>query len=291
LNGKPVRATQNPREESPNGKKDEKKDGEVEEDTGETEEIRGGDHSPRESGDGVGKRYPTRERKAPGEWYRANMAADGKETEPQTYEEALAGPDAELWRMAMDEKFALLLENGLWELEKLPDGFKALPMKWVYKIKRDANGNIERYKARLVAKGYLQKQGVDFEEVYAPVSKYTTLRALLAVVAARDMELHQLDVKTVFLNGELKEEIYMHQAQGYEEGGPRMVCHLKKTLYGLMQALRAWHTRLATLANIVVSAPSSALHTDLVWPLLPQFLHSIFRNLHSAFMWLNLPEP
>jgi hypothetical protein len=203
LNEKPVRATQNPREESPNEKKDEKKDGEVEEDTGETEEIGGTE----ESGDGVMKRYPTRERKAPGEWYRASMAADGKETGPQTYEEALAGPDAELWRRAIDEEFASLLENGTWEVENLPDGFKALPMKWVYKIKRDANGNIERYKARLVAKGYLQKQGVDFEEVYAPVSKHTTLRALLAVVAARDMELHQLDVKTAFLIGELKEKI------------------------------------------------------------------------------------
>jgi hypothetical protein len=79
------------------------------------------------------------------------------------------------------------LENEKWELEKLPDGFKALPMKWVYKVKSDANGNIERYKARLVAKGYLKKQGVNFEEVYAPVSKHTTLRPFLAVVAARDM--------------------------------------------------------------------------------------------------------
>jgi hypothetical protein len=83
---------------------------------------------------------------------------------------ALARANAALWRRAMDEEFALLLENGTWELEKLPDGFKALPMKWVYKIKRDANGNIERYKAPLVAKGYLQRRGVDFEEVYAPVS-------------------------------------------------------------------------------------------------------------------------
>jgi hypothetical protein len=149
LNGEPIRAAQNPREENPNGKKDEKKDGEVEKDIGGTEEI--GETG--ESGDGLEKRYPTRERRAPGEWYRANMAADGKETEPQTYEEVLAGPDAELWRRAMDEEFAPLLENGTWELEKLPEGFKALPMKWVYKIKRDANGNNEHYKARLVAKG------------------------------------------------------------------------------------------------------------------------------------------
>jgi hypothetical protein len=80
----------------------------------------------------------------------------------------------------------------------------------------------------LVAKGYLQKQGVDFEEVYAPVSKHTTLRALLAVVAAWNMELHQLDVKTAFTNGELEEKIYIHHARGYEEGRPGMVCHLQE---------------------------------------------------------------
>jgi hypothetical protein len=129
-------------------------------------------------------------------------------SEPQTYEEALAGAAAELWRKTI----ASLLENGTWELEELLDGFKVLPMKWVYKIKRDADGNIEH----LVAKGYLQKQGIDFEEVYAPVSKHTMLRALLAVVAARNMELHQLDVKTAFLNGELEEEIYMQQPLAYE---------------------------------------------------------------------------
>ena len=112
------------------------------------------------------------------------------------------------------------------------------------KIKRDALGNVGRYKSRLVAKGYLQRQGIDFEEVYAQVSKHTKLRARLTVVAARDLELHQLDVKTAFLNGELEEEIYIQQPQGYEQGGPGVVCLLKRTPYGLRQAPRAWYQRL-----------------------------------------------
>ena len=188
----------------------------------------------------AGKRYPARERRAPGEWYRANLAAEpkagehpkgsGEHPEPQTYQEAVGGEESDLWRKSMDEEMRSLLENGTWELVEKPEGVKPVPMKWVYKIKRDALGNVERYKSRLVAKGYLQRQGIDFEEVYAPVSKHTTLRALLAVVAARDLELHQLDVKTAFLNGELEEEIYMQQPQGYEQGGPGVVCLLKRTL-------------------------------------------------------------
>ncbi len=83
-----------------------------------------------------------------------------------------------------------LLENGTWELVERSKGVKPIPMKWVYKVKRDAQGNVERYKSHLVAKGFLQKQGVDFEEVYAPVSKHTTLRALLAIVTQQDLELH-----------------------------------------------------------------------------------------------------
>lgn len=204
------------------------------------------------------RRYPARERQSPTEYWmnpvnpkpvnpkKRTVAMAGVEihTEPQTYEEAMASPDAEFWKRAMDEEIASLLSNNTWTLEEVTKGVRTLPMKWVFKLKRDAKGNIERYKARLVAKGFLQKQGVDFDEVFAPVSKHTSLRTLLAIVAAENLELHQLDVKTAFLNGELEETIYMKQPQGYEEGGSNVVCKLNKAIYGLRQAPRAWHTRL-----------------------------------------------
>ena len=178
----------------------------------------------------------------------ANVTAAAAEiktdNEPVTYQEALAAPDAEQWKQAMDEEMASLHANGTWVLESLPPGVKAIPVKWVYKIKRDASGNIERYKARLVAKGFMQREGIDFNEVYAPVSKAATMRALLSLVAADDLELEQLDIKTAFLNGDLEETIYMQQPPGYQEGGSGMACRLVKALYGLRQAPRAWHTRL-----------------------------------------------
>jgi hypothetical protein len=166
------------------------------------------------------------------------------EMEPRTVEEALSGPNSDQWKQAMDDEYRSLLENDTWDLVDSTPGIKPIPVKWVFKIKKDAAGKIERYKARLVVKGFMQREGIDFDEVFAPVSKHTSLRTLLAKAAAEDLELQQLDIKTAFLNGELEEQVYMKQPPGYEEGGPNKVCHLKKTLYGLKQAPRAWHLKL-----------------------------------------------
>lgn len=164
--------------------------------------------------------------------------------EPATVEEAMASEQAEFWQQAIDEEYASLLANNTWTLEPLPEGVTPIPVKWVLKVKRDSAGNVERYKARLVAKGFKQREGIDYEEVFAPVSKYTTVRVMLAHAAALDLEIQQLDIKTAFLNGEIEEEVWTAQPPGYEEGGSNMACHLRKALYGLKQAPRAWYLRL-----------------------------------------------
>ena len=135
-----------------------------------------------------------------------------------------------------------LHKNHTWELVQLPEGKKALPCKWVYKEKITPSDGRPKYKARLVAKGFKQQQGIDFDEIFSPVVKMTTLRCVLALVAREDMDLVQMDVKTSFLHGDLHEEVYMQQPEGYiEKGKENLVCRLKKSLYGLKQAPRQWY--------------------------------------------------
>jgi hypothetical protein len=120
-----------------------------------------------------------------------------------------------------------------------------LVSKWVFKVKRDATGNIVKHKARLVAKGYAQKQGVNFDEVFAPVARLETVRLLLALAANGGWEIHHMDVKSVFLNGDLLEEVYVHQPLGFQDQkNAGMVLKLNKALYGLKQAPRAWNAKL-----------------------------------------------
>lgn len=174
----------------------------------------------------------------------ANVATTA--SEPTSLEEALQSPDSNKWRLAMDDEIASLTANHTWTLQPVPHGVKPIPVKWVYKEKRDANGSIERHKARLVVKGFHQREGIDYDEVFAPVSKYSTLRTLLAIAAHQDLEIHQLDIKTAFLNGNLDEDVYIQQPPGYSNDNPNLACKLNKALYGLKQASRAWHRTLKT---------------------------------------------
>ncbi|KAJ9513375.1 hypothetical protein QJQ45_001423 [Haematococcus lacustris] len=198
----------------------------------------------------VPRRNPSRERHRPERFRDSDLFAmnvsDSPVNDTPTVAEALAGPMADLWIEAMNAELASLHANQTWCLEERPANARVLPTKWVLKVKRDAAGNIEKLKARLVAKGFYQQSGVDVGDVYAPVSKHTTLRTLLAKAAAENMEIHQLDFETAFLNGKLEpgEVIYVQQPEGFEEGSTNTVCRLQKALYGLRQAPRAWHARL-----------------------------------------------
>ena len=145
----------------------------------------------------------------------------------------------------MTEELAAIEENKTWTLTNLPLGRKAIGLKWVFKVKRDEKGAIVRHKARLVVKGYAQKQGVDFDEVYAPVARMEAIRLLLALAAHEAWEVHHMDVKSAFLNGELQEEVYVQQPPGFTDmGNQNKVFKLHKALYGLHQAPRAWNQKL-----------------------------------------------
>ena len=146
---------------------------------------------------------------------------------------------------AMVEEMESLNKNKTWELTELPEGKKTVGCKWVYRKKEAVSDKEkERFKARLVAKGYSQRKGIDYDEVFSPVVRHTSIRILLALVASMDMELEQLDVKTAFLHGDLEEVIYMEQPEGFRQPETeKLVCKLKKSLYGLKQSLRQWYKR------------------------------------------------
>jgi hypothetical protein len=163
--------------------------------------------------------------------------------EPECYEEAMQVDTKKKWEQGMKEEMDSLANNQTWDLVQLPTGKRALQNKWVYKLKEEDGGE-KWYKARLVVKGFAQKKGIDFDEIFSPVVKMTSIRTILSLVVVEDLHLEQLDVKTTFLHGDLEEEIYMQQPQGYEvKGKENLVCRLKKSLYGLKQAPRQWYLK------------------------------------------------
>jgi hypothetical protein len=164
---------------------------------------------------------------------------------PLTYSEAISGKDKVKWKQAIDEEIKSLMDNKTFNPIKrsnLPVGGNIMDSKWVFKIKRNDKNEIERYKARLCARGFTQKHGIDYNETFAPVLKYKSLRILLSLAAVRDYEIKQMDVETAFLNGTLEEQCFMEVPEGFDYGGDKdLIVQLLKSLYGTKQASHVWN--------------------------------------------------
>jgi hypothetical protein len=190
------------------------------------------------------KRQP--ERYSPPD-FRSNFALSITDDDPRTVREAVNSEDSKLWKKAMVEEMDTLDKNEAWDIVEFPSGRKYFGRKWLFKNKFNAQGKVEKYKSQLVAKGYSQVEGIDFGEIFSPVAKLTSIRFILSIALAFDLEVEQMDVKTSFLHGDLEEEIYMKQPEGFVvKGKKELVCKLKKSLYGLKQSPRMWYQNFDT---------------------------------------------
>ncbi|GJV50625.1 retrovirus-related pol polyprotein from transposon TNT 1-94 [Tanacetum coccineum] len=159
------------------------------------------------------------------------------------------GPKIILWITSLAIPLVLYHEFDqlkVWELVPCPIYVMVIALKWIYKVKLDEYGDVLKNKARLVAKGYRQEEGIDFEESFTPVARIEAIRIIIANAATKNMIIYQMDVKTAFLNGDLQEEVFVSQPEGFEDqDNPTHVYHLKKSLYGLKQAPKAWYDTLS----------------------------------------------
>lgn len=176
----------------------------------------------------------------------ANMITLGYDIdEPKSVQEALDSKESDLWREAMQDELDSFNSNNCWTLKRLEKGQKPVKCRWIFKKKKDLKGNVVRYKARLVAKGFTQKYGIDYQETFAPVVRYSTIRMLFAIAAEYDLDIDQLDVKTAFLNGDLHENVLMEQPEGFVvKGKEDFVYKLNKSIYGLKQAAKCWYDKI-----------------------------------------------
>ena len=180
---------------------------------------------------------------------------------PATFEEATASEEAGDWKRAMDEEVSALQDNNTYTLTTLPPGRKCIGGRWVYNIKPGIN-NEPKYKARFVAKGYTQVADIDYGETFAPTARMTSIRMLLQVAVHHDMIIHQMDVKSAYLNSDIDRDLYVKQPKGYEKlssNGDELVCKLQKSLYGLKQSSRNWNN---TLNDYLLSQKFSRSYAD-----------------------------
>ncbi|GJS76811.1 zinc finger, CCHC-type containing protein [Tanacetum coccineum] len=159
------------------------------------------------------------------------------EEDPRTYNEAMQSRDVAFWKEVIDDEICSIMENNTWVLSNLPPGCKPLGCKWIFKRKIKVDGTIEKFKARLVIQGFRQKEGIDYFDTYAPVARIIIIRLLIALEAIHNLVIYQMDVKTLFLNGDLEKEVYMKQPKRCVMlGNEHKVCKLIKSLYGLKQS-------------------------------------------------------
>lgn len=182
---------------------------------------------------------------------KAYGAATRPQDAPNTVSDALKSPDSAKWQQAMNAEMDAHVANGTWELVELPEGRKVIGSRWVFIVKRNADGSIDKYKARLVAQGFTQMPGVDYDQTFSPATRLATLRIILVKAAFNGEYIESIDVSNAYLNGEIEDEyeVFMRQPQGYEQRGPdgqKWVCRLRKGLYGLKQSGRLWNQKLTT---------------------------------------------
>ena len=185
----------------------------------------------------------------------ANTAIQGAIHEPATYKEAMRSPNCRRqWAQAIEEELTSLASNGTWELVELPKGRQPITSKWVFKVKYTPSGLVDRFKARLVARGFSQQYGIDYEETFAPTLRFDSLRMLLAIAAYDDLHLHQMDVVSAYLAGELEEEIYMGPSRGLALQATRGRKNGLSTSQGTIRLEAVW-------ARLEQHLPS---HTDII---------------------------
>jgi hypothetical protein len=193
--------------------------------------------------------------------------------EPTTFEEAVQKGQ---WKEVMAEEHQSIMKNEVWEIVPRPKEKSVVASKWVYKIKHAADRSVDKYKARFMARGFSQKEGEDYDETFAPVARYTSIRAIISLVASMGWNLHQMDVKIAFLNGAIEEEVYIEQPQGFEvHSRDTHVCRLKKALYGLKQAPRAWYAR---MDSYLTRLGFSNSHAD------PNLYNEVVDNTHVILL-------
>lgn len=168
---------------------------------------------------------------------------------PKNVQEAMSDPK---WKNAVMEEMNTLIKNNTWDVVTLLANQKVVACRWVFSVRHNTNGSVERYKARLVVQGFTQTYGIDYEETFAPVAKLNSIRVLIFLVVNLDWPLFQFDIKNAFLNGDLDEDIYMKMPFDFKQGaGYVIVCKLKKFLYGLKQSPRAWFKKFSMTLNRV----------------------------------------